>query len=221
MFSKFAIGGIVAVLLGLIAIGAVSAAGGPIALTHNSAPHRGNQQDDQDDKDEDNADNDQDADVDEADESAANAETGNDGVQTAQNENETGAGAQHVAQVIADEFGVGQADVLALHDQGIGFGALFKLYAIARAKGMSVNDLLATLTNDNGGHNFAFGKLMAGLTDEQRASLEAGPKNLGELVSASHKAEGGAAATSEGTSGPAGHGAEVSSTPGRGHGHQN
>ena len=61
---------------------------------------------------------------------------------------------------------------------------------------------------------------MAGLTDEQRASLEAGPKNLGELVSASHKSEGGGAATAEGTSGPEGHGAEVSSAHGRGHGHQ-
>ena len=101
-----------------------------------------------------------------------------------------GQGAEAVAQVIANEFGATQEEVLALHDQGIGFGALFKLYALAKAKGMSVNDLLATLpTNSGGEFEFAFGKMMKSLTDEEMAALEGGPKNLGELVSASHKAE--------------------------------
>jgi hypothetical protein len=102
-----------------------------------------------------------------------------------------GEGAQHVAQVVADEFGVSQEDVMALHEQGIGFGAIFKLNALAAAKGISVNDLLATIpTNGDGGYEFAFGKLRHGLTEEQQAALQSGPKNLGQFVSASHRPEG-------------------------------
>ncbi|MDO8614825.1 MAG: hypothetical protein Q7T33_03690 [Dehalococcoidia bacterium] len=100
-----------------------------------------------------------------------------------------GVGEQDVAQVIADAFGASQEEVKSLHQQGMGFGALFKLYSIAKAKGMSVNDLLAQLTDENGHRHFAFGKLMKSLTNEQLAALEAGPKNVGQLVSASHKPE--------------------------------
>jgi hypothetical protein len=95
------------------------------------------------------------------------------------------AGNQKIAGVIAAEFGSTPEEVLALHDQGIGFGALFKLYSIARAKGISVDQLLAEIEASGGG--FAFGKLKKSLTDEERAILEAGPKNLGELVSGSNK----------------------------------
>ena len=99
-----------------------------------------------------------------------------------QGESETGAGAEQVAQAIADEFGAGQEEVLALHEQGIGFGALFKLYALARATGTTVDDLLASIGSDG----YAFGKRFNELTEEQQAVLESGPKNLGQLVSASH-----------------------------------
>jgi len=78
--------------------------------------------------------------------------------------------------------------VMALHDEGMGFGAIFKLYSIARAKGITVNELLASIEENGGG--FAFGKLMKSLTDEEMAVLEDGPKNLGELVSAASKGSG-------------------------------
>ena len=99
-----------------------------------------------------------------------------------QGESEAGAGADQVAQAIADEFGAGQEEVLALHEQGIGFGALFKLYSLARATGTTVDDLLASIDGDG----YAFGKRFKELTEEQQAVLDAGPKNLGQLVSASH-----------------------------------
>ncbi len=103
-----------------------------------------------------------------------------------QAEEETGEGAAHVAQLIADAFGVSQEEVLALHEQGIGFGALFKLYALAQATGTTVEDLLATIQSGEDGGGYAFGKWFKELTDEQQQVLESGPRNLGELVSASN-----------------------------------
>ena len=102
-------------------------------------------------------------------------------------EEETGEGAENVAQVIADAFGASQEEVLALHDDGIGFGALFKLYQLSQATGVSVEDMLASMDAD--GEGYAFGKRFKELTEEQRAVLEGGPKNLGQLVSASHHAD--------------------------------
>ena len=107
----------------------------------------------------------------------------------AQDNGNDGEGAEAVAQAIADAFdGAAQEDVLALHEQGIGFGVLFKLYAIAEATHTPVADLLAaaTTTDANGETEFAFGQLFNSLTDEQLAALEEGPKNLGQLVSASN-----------------------------------
>lgn len=104
-----------------------------------------------------------------------------------QAEEETGEGAAHVAEVIGDAFGASQEEVLALHEQGIGFGALFKLYALSQATGVSVQDLLASMDADaDGGQGYAFGKRFKALTEEQQAVLESGPKNLGQLVSASN-----------------------------------
>jgi hypothetical protein len=101
---------------------------------------------------------------------------------------EDGHGGDKVAQAIADEFGVSKDEVLAHHQQGIGFGALFKLYKLARAKGMSVDDLMATIpTNANGEHDFGFGKLRKSLTTEQVSAFNSGPKNLGQLVSGKNK----------------------------------
>jgi hypothetical protein len=101
---------------------------------------------------------------------------------------EDGKGAEKVAQAIADEFGVSKDEVLARHQQGIGFGALFKLYKLARAKGISVDDLLATIpTNANGEREFGFGQLRKSLTAEQLAAFNSGPKNLGQLVSGKSK----------------------------------
>src|SRR2546425_4967780 len=99
-----------------------------------------------------------------------------------------GQGADKVAQAIADQFGVSKGEVLARHQQGVGFGALFKLYKLARAKGISVDDLLATIpTGANGEREFGFGQLRKSLTAEQRAAFNSGPKNLGHLVSGKSK----------------------------------
>jgi hypothetical protein len=94
------------------------------------------------------------------------------------------AGNQKIAEAIAEEFDTTPEAVLALHDQGIGFGAIFKLYLIARAKGITVEELLAQTNEDGGG--FAFGKLKKSLTEDEMAIFEDGPKNLGELVSGSN-----------------------------------
>jgi len=103
----------------------------------------------------------------------------------------TGNGEEKIAQAIADEFEVTQDDVLALHNEGIGFGALFKLYQLAKAQGMTVDELLASLpTGEDGQPEFGFGQLRKDLTDDEQAVLEDGPKNLGELVSAASKNHG-------------------------------
>jgi hypothetical protein len=88
------------------------------------------------------------------------------------------------AQAIADAFGVPVEEVLALHEDGIGFGALFKLYKLAEAKDMTVQDLIAEIEEDGGG--WAFGKRFRELTDEEWARTEGLPKNLGQAISGKH-----------------------------------
>jgi len=94
---------------------------------------------------------------------------------------DNGKGAQHIAEVIAAEFDASQEDVLALHEQGIGFGAIFKLYLLAAAGETTVEALLSAAEADGG---FAFGKRFKEMGD-----LESGPKNLGQIVSDSHRPE--------------------------------
>jgi len=111
--------------------------------------------------------------------------------------------ADAIAAEFADDFGLSEedlsADVLELHDQGIGFGAIFKLYAIAAAKGITVEELLATIpTNEAGELEFGFGELINNLSPEERANLDAGPKNLGQAVSSQkHEQSSGEVAASE------------------------
>ncbi len=119
------------------------------------------------------------------------------GAQQDGDDGDDGEGAQHIAQVIADTFGgdltaeasdVSQEDVLALHEEGIGFGALYKLYLLAAANSTSVDTLLDTIpTNADGKHQFAFGKMFKEATDDVSV-LTAGedgvPKNLGQAKKA-------------------------------------
>src|SRR5206468_2597889 len=106
--------------------------------------------------------------------------------QTESNQAEVGRGAEDVAQAIAGGFPAvsdcsDQQEVLNLHQQGIGFGAIFKLCALAAAKGTTVEAVLATIPkNDGGQFEFAFGKLFKGLTEQQQTVLASLPKNLGE-----------------------------------------
>ncbi|MCH8920319.1 MAG: hypothetical protein IIA23_06370 [Chloroflexi bacterium] len=116
----------------------------------------------------------------------------------AQNDNgDNGEGARRNALAIAETFGGGvtaeatglsQEDVLALHEEGIGFGALYKLYLLAAANSTSVDALLDTIpTNADGKYQFAFGKMFKEATTEVSA-LSAGedgvPKNLGQAKKA-------------------------------------
>lgn len=113
-------------------------------------------------------------------------------------------GTQDVAQAIADEFGVSQEDVLALQQEGIGFGAIFKLYLLSQATGQSVEEILAGVEKIDGKYQFQFGERFRDVELSEDA-----PKNLGQLVSAVHKSEGAA---------QAGGGEAASAAPGREHG---
>ncbi len=96
-------------------------------------------------------------------------------------------GSHRVAQAIADTFGVPVAEVLALHENGAGFGAIFKLYWLAAAGDTTVEALMAD-ADGNGG--FAFGKLFKEMDDEVSAfsaQHDDMPKNLGQAVSGGEK----------------------------------
>ena len=120
-----------------------------------------------------------------------------DGVDAQNDNGDNGEGARRNALAIAETFGggvtaeatgVSQEDVLALHEEGIGFGALYKLYLLAAANSTSVDALLDTIpTNADGKYQFAFGKMFKEATTEVSA-LSAGedgvPKNLGQAKKA-------------------------------------
>ncbi len=136
---------------------------------------------------------------DNADHAANNAANNADhGVVIAQNgddgdDGEVGEGAQAVAQAIADTFDVSQEEVLALHADGVGFGAIFKLYLLAAAGDTTVEALMAEAESDGG---FAFGKLfkeMAGEVSALSAGEDGIPKNLGQAISGAKKGDGATA----------------------------
>jgi hypothetical protein len=97
--------------------------------------------------------------------------------------------AKKVATILAEEFEVDIEAITDLHDEGIGYGAIFKLQALALALGVDVETLLADLTNESGEYAFGFGKFKKSLTEEQQAILDSLPRNLGQIVSAANKAE--------------------------------
>src|SRR3990172_4116702 len=103
-----------------------------------------------------------------------------------------------VAQAIADTFGVTVDEVLALHDSGLGFGAIFKLYLLAAAGDTTVEALQSAAEGDGG---FAFGKLFKEEADGVSALLagEDGiPKNLGQAVSDGENDDEGADVAADG-----------------------
>lgn len=108
--------------------------------------------------------------------------------QGAADDNDLGSGALAKIDLLATEFDVTTESVIALHDQGVGFGAMFKLYSIARATGVDAESLVGSAAVDaEGERGFAFGVMRNALTEDELATLEDGPKNFGHLVSASHK----------------------------------
>ncbi len=109
---------------------------------------------------------------------------GGDAVEAEGNDNgDDGGGAEAVAQAIADTFGVSQEDVLALHDSGVGFGAIFKLFLLAEAGETTVQALVSDAEADGG---FAFGKRFKELTGEVTgftAGEDGMAGNLGQALS--------------------------------------
>jgi hypothetical protein len=83
---------------------------------------------------------------------------------------------------------VDQVDqIVGLHDEGIGFGAIFKLGLLATAQSLTLEGLLADLTGPDAEPEFGFGQAFHQLTDEQWALLEGLPKNLGQAVAAGNR----------------------------------
>ena len=65
----------------------------------------------------------------------------------------------------------------------VGGGAALSGYTVGGG------DALSAQTDGDDGYDFDFGELRKSLTEDQLADLESGPKNLGQIVSASHRPE--------------------------------
>ena len=109
-----------------------------------------------------------------------------DGVGAQQDGGADGVGEEMIAEAIAEGFeecGLTSEQVLALHNQGHGFGAIFHACTIAVASGMNVEDVLATAASEG------FGQMFRDFADEIAAlTADDGPKNLGQLVSGAAEA---------------------------------
>jgi len=92
-----------------------------------------------------------------------------------------------VAFALSAEFDLEVEDVQELHEMGIGFGAMFLLQGLSQAQDQSVWDTIIGMTGEDGTLSFGFGKLRRSLDEAQLAILEGLPKNLGQLISASHR----------------------------------
>ena len=77
-----------------------------------------------------------------------------------------GSGPSRHADSVAAAFDIDPETVLALHDDGVGWGAMVKLLAIAEVKGVSAEELLAEIPKVDGDFHLDFGKLRA---DSRRA----------------------------------------------------
>ncbi len=164
---------LVAVVALALAAGSYSALAGTDPVTEVAGAVMGAEDPDDDDDVVGDVDDDDDADD-------VSVQTGVDG--------DDAEGAQNVADVIGSTFDdASQDDVLALHEAGFGFGAIFKLYLLAAAMDISVGDLLDTIDkNSDGEYEFAFGKLFKEAADEVSALTDGEdgmPKNLGKAVS--------------------------------------
>jgi hypothetical protein len=95
-----------------------------------------------------------------------------------------GQGAEQNISAIAHQFGVSTSDVTALRDQGFGFGAIVKLFALAKAKNTNAMDLAAQLPKVNGQPDANFEELFNGLSAQEKARIENLPKNLGQIKQA-------------------------------------
>jgi hypothetical protein len=87
---------------------------------------------------------------------------------------------KHAVSVSA-AFDIDPDTALALHRDGIGWGAMVKLLAIAEVSGVSIDDLVEGVAKVDGEYEFDFGSLRAGLTPSQQEALANMPKGVGHL----------------------------------------
>ena len=96
-----------------------------------------------------------------------------------------------VVQVILSVFSLPTAppdQITALHDQGIGFGAIFKLELLAKAQSTTVDQLILNLIGTDGEIGFSFGQAFRQLTPAQLELIKDFPyRNLGQAIAATHR----------------------------------
>ena len=94
---------------------------------------------------------------------------------------EPGKGQLRHAESVSAVFGIEPDTALALHQDGVGWGALVKLLAIAEVKGVPIEQLLADIEKVDGEYEFDFGSMRAALTPAQQEELAGMPKGVGHL----------------------------------------
>ena len=87
---------------------------------------------------------------------------------------------KHAAS-ISNAFDIDSDTALALHRDGIGWGAMVQLLAIAEVSDVTVDQLLANVARVDGEYEFDFGTMRADLTVSQREELAGMPKGVGHL----------------------------------------
>jgi hypothetical protein len=105
----------------------------------------------------------------------------------AETEDGAGRGGARKAALIADAFGVPEQTVLDLRSQGNGWGTIVKLLQLSAVTGQRATDIAAQSAQSGGP---GFGQRFSELTEEQRAGLDALPRNLGEIMSGKNKSHG-------------------------------
>ena len=92
-----------------------------------------------------------------------------------------GKGQLRHAESVSAVFGIDPDTALALHQDGVGWGALVKLLAIAEVKGLSIEQLLADIEKVDGEYVFDFRSMRGALTAAQQEELAGMPKGVGHL----------------------------------------
>ena len=92
-----------------------------------------------------------------------------------------GQGQLRHARSVSAVFGIDPDTALTLHKDGVGWGALVKLLAIAEVKGVSIEELLADIEKVDGDYEFDFGSMRRALTPAQQEELAGKPKGVGHL----------------------------------------
>ena len=79
--------------------------------------------------------------------------------------------------------------VLALHANGIGFGAIYRLALLAWAQGRTVEELLAerATADEDGDAGLGIGRLTRDLDEAVLALIVNLPRNLGQAIAAGHR----------------------------------